>query len=105
MPAVCGYRDLGVRDRRHLVFLDTGLLREISDFPTHLGLPVSSYANLVLGIHTYTHIYTPEHLIFNQPADKATYPWGGYDQSYALAEREAKAMNAALFVAEFGNNP
>jgi hypothetical protein len=34
-----------------------------------------------------------------------TYPWGGNDQTYSLAEREAKAMGAALFVSEFGNDP
>lgn len=105
MPAVCGYRDLGVGDRRHLLFLDTGLPREITDFPTHLGLPVSSYQNLVLGLHAYTHIYTPDKLFFGQTPRQATYPWGGYEQSYALAEREAKAMRAALFVEEFGNDP
>ncbi|HEY3195315.1 MAG TPA: cellulase family glycosylhydrolase [Candidatus Dormibacteraeota bacterium] len=104
MPAVCGYPDLGVRDQRHLFFLDTGLLREVTDFPTHLGLPVSSYPNLVLGMHAYTHVYTFDKLA-GQKEDKATYPWGGYDQSYALAEREAKAINAALFVAELGNEP
>ncbi|HKW69177.1 MAG TPA: cellulase family glycosylhydrolase [Candidatus Dormibacteraeota bacterium] len=104
MPAVCGYRDLGVGDRRHLMFLDTGLPREITDFPTHLGMPVSSYPNLVLGLHAYTHIYTPDKLVLGQNPRDATYPWGGYDQSYALAEREAKAMRAALFVEEFGNN-
>ena len=105
MPAVCGYRDLGVGDRRHLMFLDTGLPREIADFPTHLGLPVSSYPNLVLGLHAYTHVYTPDQLVFHQKPRDATYPWAGYDQGYALAEREAKAMGAALFVEEFGNNP
>jgi endoglycosylceramidase len=104
MPAVCGYRDLGVHDRRHLFFLDTGLLREVTDFPTHLGLPVSSYPNLVLSMHAYTHIYTFDALAKEKP-DQANYPWGGYDQGYSLAEREAKAMGAALFVAEFGNSP
>ncbi|HET7465530.1 MAG TPA: cellulase family glycosylhydrolase [Candidatus Dormibacteraeota bacterium] len=106
MPAPCGYPDLGVHDTRHLVFLDTGLLREITDFPTHLGLPVSSYPNLVLGMHAYTHIYTIEHLI--DPHSKpqtANYPWGGYDQSYYWGEREARAIGAALFVTEFGNDP
>jgi endoglycosylceramidase len=100
MPASCGYRDLGVRDTRHLFFLDTGLLREVTDFPTHLGLAVSSYPNVVLALHAYTHIYT---------LDKLTpwkdYPPGGYDQSYAYAEREARAMDAALFVSELSNNP
>jgi hypothetical protein len=104
MPAICGYRDLGVHDRRHLIFLDTGLLREVTDFPTHLGLPVSSYPNLVLSLHAYTHIYTLDALAKQKP-DHASYPWGGYDQSYSLAEREAKAIGAALFVAEFGNSP
>lgn len=104
MPAPCGYRDLGVGDRRHLMFLDTGLLREVTDFPTHLGLPVSSYPNVVLAIHAYTHIYTVDALT-GQKAVTADYPWGGYDQSYYFAEREAKAMDAALFVSEFGNAP
>jgi hypothetical protein len=104
MPAVCGYRDLGVRDQRHLFFLDTGLVREVTDFPTHLGLPVSSYPNLVLGLHPYTHGYTIDALMGQKPNQSPGYPWGGYDQSYSLGAREAKAMGAALFVAEFGND-
>ncbi len=103
-PAPCGYRDLGVHDRRQLFFLDTGLLREVTDFPTHLGLPVTSYPNVVLALHAYTHIYTFDTFAHQDPRT-ATYPWGGYDQSYAFAEREAKAMRAALFVSEFGNGP
>ena len=106
MPAFCGYADLGIHDLRHMFFLEPGLLREITDFPTHLGLPVSSYRNLVFDIHAYTHGYTIEALL-NPNADprQATYPWGGYEQTYALGMREARAMDAALFVAEFGNNP
>lgn len=102
LPAPCGYPDLGVHDSRHLIFLDAGLAREITDFPTHLGLALSSYPNLVLAMHAYTHFYTVDALLHAPPA---SYPFGGYDQSYSLAEREAKAMNAALFVAEFGNPP
>lgn len=106
MPAPCGYQDLGVHDTRHLVFLDSGLLREVTDFPTHLGLSVSSYPNLVYGIHAYTHIYTVDHLLNGStPPDQASYPWGGYDQSYSWAEKEARAVGAALFVTEFGNDP
>ena len=100
MPAPCGYRDLGFDDSRHLFFLDTGLLREVTDFPTHLGLPVSSYPNVVLAMHAYTHVYTLDTL-----TPWKDYPPGGYDQSYAFAEREAKAMDAALFVSEFGSDP
>lgn len=106
MLAFCGYADLGIHDLRHLFFLEPGLLREITDFPTHLGLPVSSYRNLVFDIHAYTHGYTIEALL-NPRADprQATYPWGGYEQTYGLGRREAKAMGAALFVSEFGGNP
>ena len=104
MPAVCGYRDLGIHDVRHLMFLDTGLLREVTDFPTHLGLPVSSYPNVVLGLHAYTHIYTPDGLL-GQKVPDTSYPWGGYDQGWDFAAREAKAMDAALFMEEFGNDP
>ena len=106
MPSFCGYADLGIHDVRHMFFLEPGLLRQITDFPTHLGLPVSSYPNLVFDIHAYTHGFTIEKLI-NSKSDPrtATYPWGGYDQTYGLAEREAKAIGAALFVSEFGNDP
>ncbi|MEO8745749.1 MAG: cellulase family glycosylhydrolase [Candidatus Dormiibacterota bacterium] len=104
MPSFCGYRDLGVHDLHHLFFLEAGLLREVTDFPTHLGLPVSSYPNLVLSLHAYTHQYTFDHFLGQAP-DKASYPWGGYDQSYSLGEHEAKAIGAALFVSEFGFDP
>ncbi|HMH56930.1 MAG TPA: cellulase family glycosylhydrolase [Gemmatimonadales bacterium] len=106
MPSVCGYRDLGVHDLHHLFFLEAGLLREVTDFPTHLGLPLSSYPNLVLSLHAYTHQYTFDHLIKpSQDPEQATYPWGGYDQSYSLGEREARAIDAALFISEFGFPP
>lgn len=104
MPAVCGYRDLGADDTRHLIFLDTGLLREVTDFPTHLSMPLSSYPNLVLALHAYTHFYTVDHLLPSLVSSSA-YPWGGYDQSYALAEHEARSMDAALLVTEFGSPP
>jgi endoglycosylceramidase len=106
MPAICGYTDAGVHDIRHLFFLEPGLLRQMTDFPTHLGLAVSSYTNLVFDIHAYTHGFTLEALLVHgSDPSKATYPWGGYDQTYTLGEREAKAMGAALFVSEFGNDP
>jgi endoglycosylceramidase len=103
LPPVCGYRDLGVDDRRHLILLEAGDLREVTDFPTHLSLPVSSYPNLVLSMHAYTHFYTLDHLL-PEVFNRSNYPWGGYDQSYALAEKEARAINAALFVSEFGSS-
>ena len=105
MPAPCGYPDLGVHDVRHLVFVDMGLLREVTDFPTHLGLPLSSYPNVVLSLHAYTHVYTVDSVVLHETPRSANYPWGGFDQSYSLAEREARTMNAALFVGEFGDDP
>jgi hypothetical protein len=101
LPA-CGHADLGIHDRRHLFFLDAGLWRQIVDLPTHVPLPVSSYPNVVLSIHAYTHKYTLDALL-GQPPDRATYPFGGYDQSYAAGDLEARAMGAALFVGEFGD--
>ena len=105
MPAFCGYADAGVHDSRHLFFLEPGLLRQMTDFPTHLGLPLSSYPNLVFDIHAYTHGFTLDALLGNHDPTKAAYPWGGYDQTYSLGGREARAMRAALFVSEFGNDP
>jgi hypothetical protein len=67
-------------------------------------MPVTSYPNVVLALHAYTHFCTIDHLA-PQLVSSAAYPWGGYDQSYALAEHEARAMDAALFVSEFGNPP
>jgi hypothetical protein len=67
-------------------------------------MPLSSYPNLVLALHAYTHVYTIDALM-HQKAAAASYPWGGYEQSYSLAEREAAAMGAALFISEFGNSP
>jgi hypothetical protein len=86
-----------------MFFLDAGLPSEVTDFPTNLGVALSSYHNLVLGLHTYTHGYTIDTFIGQKPPT-ATYPWGGYDQAYALGEREARAINAALLVTEFGND-
>jgi hypothetical protein len=100
--AVCGHSDLGVDDHRHLFFLEVGLSREIADFPVHLPLPVSAYPNVALALHAYTHIYTPDALA-GIPAGRST--WPPYDQSYAWAEREARATGAALFVSEYGNDP
>jgi hypothetical protein len=100
MPSFCGYRDLGVHDLRHIFFMEAGLLRHVADFPTHLSLPVSSYPNLVFSFHAYTHVFSADKLF---GIDPNSYPWGGFDQTYALAQREGKALRAAPFVAEFGN--
>ena len=85
-------------------FLEADHLREVADFPTSLALPVSSYPNLAFSIHPYTHKYTVDALAGQDPKT-SVYPFGGYDQAYASGEAEARAMDAALFVSEFGNEP
>ena len=99
-PPTCTAPDLGVHDRNHVFFLEPGLLRSVTDFPTHLSLAVSAYPNVALSLHTYAHIYTLETFVKVLPAD-----WPPYDQTFRWGAAEARAMGAALFVSEFGNNP
>jgi endoglycosylceramidase len=103
LPA-CGYPDLGVHDRSHLLFLEPDHLREQTDFATALPLPVSSYPNLVYAIHAYTHVFTLDALVGQDPR-RAGYPPGGAALSYGSAEVEARGLRAALFVDEFGGEP
>jgi hypothetical protein len=105
-PAVpaCGYPDLGIHARRQLIFLQPDHLREQTDFATSLPPPLSSYGNLVYAIQAYTHVFTLDALAGQDPRH-AAYPPGGLDLSYRSAELEARALGAALFVAEFGNPP
>jgi endoglycosylceramidase len=103
VPA-CGYRDLGIHDRAHLFFVEPDHLRAQTDFPTSVPLPFSSSANLVFSIHAYTHVFTLDALAGQDPR-RASYPPGGLELSYDSAEVEARAMRAALFVDELGNQP
>ncbi len=103
LPA-CGYPDLGVHDRAHLLFLEPDHLREQTDVSTSLPLPFTSYPNLVYAIHAYTHVFTLDALAGQDPRH-AGYPPGGLDLSYASAEVESRALRAAPFVAEFGDGP
>jgi hypothetical protein len=100
---VCGYPDLGVHATHQLYLVDPGLLREVTDFPTHLSLPLTSYPNVVLGLHAYTHVYTLDRILFG--ADPETSTWPSFDQTYWWAQVEARQLGAALFVSEFGNDP
>jgi endoglycosylceramidase len=101
---ICGHPSLGVDDRRHIFFLEADHVRELTDFPVAFGLPVSSYPNLAFSIHPYTHKYTLDALAGQNPKT-SPYPPAGYGQAYGTAEAEARSMDAALFVSEFGNEP
>src|SRR5207249_4456616 len=100
---VCGYPDLGVHATHQLFLVEQGLLREVTDFPTHVSLPLTSYPNVVLGLHAYTHIYTLDRVLFG--ADPRTSTWPPFDQTYWWGEVEARQLGAALFVSEYGNDP
>jgi len=103
LPA-CGYPDLGVHDRAHLLFVEPDHLREQTDVATSLPAPFTSDPNLVYAVHAYTHVFTLDALLGQDPR-RAGYPPGGADLSYAGAEVEAAALRAALFVDEFGGEP
>jgi hypothetical protein len=100
---VCGYPDLGVHDRRHIYFLDANITRSMTDLPTHLALPLSSYPNLVYGFHAYTHVYTLDRMFGASPSH-SPYPFS-YDQSFELAAAGARLTRAALMVTEYGDDP
>jgi endoglycosylceramidase len=101
--SVCGYPDLGIRDRRHIYFLDANVFRAMTDLPTHLALPLSTYPNLVYGFHAYTHVYTLDRAL-GAPPGRSWYPLS-YDQSFDWADRGARLTGAALMVSEFGDDP
>lgn len=98
--AVCGYPDLGIHDTRHLVFVEPSVVRNLVDLSPQVSLPFTSYANVVFAPHVYTHVFTLDAetgLPLPVPVS--------YDQAYQTASAEAAAMNAALFVTEYGDNP
>jgi endoglycosylceramidase len=99
----CGYPDLGIHDRRHIFFLDANQFRELTDLPTHMALPLSTYPNLVYGLHAYTHVYTLDRAFGADPAS-SPYPFS-YDQSLRLADIGARLTGAALMITEYGDDP
>jgi endoglycosylceramidase len=99
--AACGYRSLGIHDRRHLFFFEPMAIRNVTDFSVGISAPFSSYRNLVYAPHAYTHVFTAD---TNVPGGQAprVYPVS-YDQALQTADLEARLMRAALFVGEYGN--
>ena len=97
-PAPCAYPDLGVRDTRHLLFAEPTALRNQLDFsPNSMG-PWTTYPHIVHTPHVYTHVFTIDQEI---PALNLTWP-PSWSFAYDTALAEASAMNAAIFVTEFG---
>src|SRR5205085_2633536 len=78
---------------RQIFFLEADHVRELTDLPTTLDLPISSYPNLAFSIHPYTHKYTVDALAGLKP-DHSPYPIGGYQQSHATGQAEARSLGA-----------
>jgi endoglycosylceramidase len=99
--AGASYRDLGVHVTKQAFFFEPMALRNVEDAPDQAPLPFSSYPGLVYAPHTYTHVFSAD-AIAGIPPDESPYPTS-YDQAYEVADTEARAMNAALVVGEYGN--
>jgi endoglycosylceramidase len=98
-PAMCGYRDLGIHDTRHLMVVEPDTTRDVTDVSTQVSTPFSSFANLVFAPHTYTHVFTADAALGLPPQVLSS------DQALQTADVEARAMNAALLVTEYGDSP
>jgi endoglycosylceramidase len=101
--AACGYADLGIHDRRHLVVVEPMIVRDLVDASTEVPLPFTSYANVVLAPHVYTHALTVDRSL-GFSAQDSPFPLS-YDQALQTADVEARAMHTALLVTEYGDNP
>jgi hypothetical protein len=52
----CTRADLGIRDTRHLIFVEPMALRNSFDFALEDHYPFTSYTNLVYSPHVYTNV-------------------------------------------------
>ena len=97
----CAYPDQGIHTHQ-LIFFEPSGYRNLLDFsPQHAG-NFSSYENLVFAPHIYTHAFTIDSFI-GVPLSQSSYP-PSYTFGYQTAISEARAMNAAIFTTEFGDN-
>jgi endoglycosylceramidase len=101
--AACGYADLGIHDRRHLVLVEPMIVRDLVDASTEVPLPFTSYRNTVLAPHVYTHALTVDRSL-GFTAENSPFPVS-YDQGLQTADLEARAMDTALMDTEYGDNP
>jgi endoglycosylceramidase len=99
--AACGYRSLGINDTRHLFFVEPMALRNLTDVAVGLSLPFTSDTNIVYEPHAYTHVFTIDTEVPGGVVSRV-YPLS-YNQAMVTANAEARAMDAALFIGEFGN--
>ncbi len=103
MDLTCAYPSMGLDDRRHMVFFEPNAMRNLLDASIQPNVPFSEYRNLVFAPHVYTHIFTLDSVLLHQPHDQATFP-PDYDYAYRTADTEARSMDTAVLVTEFGGN-
>ncbi|MHB8670188.1 MAG: cellulase family glycosylhydrolase [Acidimicrobiales bacterium] len=89
-------------DSRHAVFFEPAAVRNLTDVALQASTPFSLYPNLVYAPHVYTHVFTADTAV--PGASALPYPLS-YDQAYQSAEVEARSMNAAMFIGEYGDDP
>ena len=100
--AACGYRDLGIDDTQHLLFVEPMALRNLTDVAVGLSLPFTSDKNIVYEPHAYTHVFTIDTDVPGGVVSDV-YPLN-YNQALITATVEARAIGAAVFVGEYGNS-
>jgi len=98
----CAYPDLGVGDTRHVIAFEPNAFRNIVDFAPGRHFKFSEYPNLLYAPHVYSYIFTVPSVL-GTPLEKAWWP-PGYAFAYWSADSEARALDAALFVGEFGGD-
>ncbi|MCC7078846.1 MAG: cellulase family glycosylhydrolase [Acidimicrobiia bacterium] len=96
----CAYPDLGIRDTRHVIAFEPNAFRNVVDFAPGTHRPFSEYPNLLYAPHVYSYIFTIPSVL-GASLEDAWWP-PGYAFAYVTADREARALDAALFIGEFG---
>lgn len=98
--ANCSYPDLGVHDT-HIFFFEPSAVRNLLDFSPQISSVFTNYTNLVFTPHTYTHVFTIDRILLPYGINISWWP-PSFEFAYQTAHDEANAMNAAVFVTEFG---
>lgn len=98
----CAYPDLGIRDTRHIIAFEPNAFRNVVDLAPGSHRRFSEYPNLLYAPHVYSYIFTIPSVL-GTPAEDAWWP-PGYAFAYQTADREARALDAALFIGEFGGS-
>jgi hypothetical protein len=98
--ANCSYPDLGIHTKQ-IFFFEPSAVRNLLDFSPQISSVFTNYSNLVFTPHTYTHVFTIDRILLPYGINISWWP-PSFEFAYQTAHDEANAMNAAVFVTEFG---